>query len=72
MGQYYIYSVQCSYYNNTIINNFLFFVFVQNKCVKISEENVSFLILWHMVFKSQFLPVQLWLFSPSLPSSFIE
>lgn len=28
-----------------IIFFFFFFVFVQNKCVKISEENVSFLIL---------------------------
>lgn len=29
MGQYYIYSVQCSYhYNNTIINNVIVFIFI--------------------------------------------
>lgn len=52
---------------NIIIQWFIFFpyfVFVQKQCVKISEENVSFLILWFMVFKSQFLPVQLWFFLP--------
>jgi hypothetical protein len=45
MGQYYI--TQCNAVIVIIIQviNIISFVFVQNKCVKISEENVNFLIL---------------------------
>ena len=48
MGQYYIYSVQCSYRYNITSYTFFFnvffvlFVFVQNKSAKINTENKSF------------------------------
>lgn len=45
MGQYYITQCNAVIIITKQVINVISFVFVQNKCVKISEENASFLIL---------------------------
>ncbi len=54
MGQYYITQCNAVIIITKQVINVISFVFVQNKCVKISEENESFLILWEIVLKVSF------------------